>query len=330
MNKLFFVVPVYNVEKYLARCIDSLLAQTYSESRIILVDDGSADGCGAICDSYAARYKNTEVIHQSNGGLSAARNAGLERALELGDKADYITFIDSDDFVRPDYGERLIALSRRFSAPAVQCRYEKGSAASFSEVRRHVREYAQTADEALLGYELKSQVTPKLYTLSLFGELRFRTGVLNEDEFITYRLISEAGRVAFSDERLYYYYQRPDSIMDTIAKRLKNNPHRDDWLLAYTERCQFFEELGRREQVLRTMEKICTDIILRYSEQLALPKDERDDAAQNGEYIRTYRYFYRQMIRRSAMPLKRRLMHTAFYVLPQSASLAARFTNLRK
>ncbi len=330
MNKLFFVVPVYNVENYLDRCIKSLIKQSYRNFEIVLIDDGATDKSGKICDMYADMHDNIKVIHQKNGGLSAARNAGIDYCMKNGLEDDYITFIDSDDFISEDYGEYLIRLSQMNYAPIVQCQYQKGSDDYFTEQNKELTEYSVSAVDALLGYDLKSQVTPKMYKLNLFDDIRFRTGVLNEDEFTTYKVVYKAGKAAFTSKVLYYYYQHTGSIMDTIAKKLKDNPHRNDWLIAYMERYSYFEEKCEPQLMKKTLEKICTDIILRYSEQMKLKKQDRDTALTGGEYIRTYRYFYRQMINRKGIPIKRKLMYMIFYVLPISGFIAGKFVSLRK
>ena len=149
MNKLFFIIPVYNIEKYLKRCVDSVIAQTYSNIQIILVNDGSSDNSGSICDEYAEKYENVIVIHKENGGLSDARNAGLSYVFENACDEDYLTFLDSDDFVRCDYSKRMIELCEKNSCDLAQCGYEKGNANGFSEESNVVRTYC-TSNEAAL------------------------------------------------------------------------------------------------------------------------------------------------------------------------------------
>ena len=251
MNKVYFIIPVYNVEKYLRRCINSVLEQTCGENEIVLIDDGSPDSSPRICDEYAKKYANVKVIHKKNGGLSDARNAGLLYVRENADKEDFITFLDSDDFVHKDYVRKMLELCEKYGCDIVQCGYEKGSA-DFFEENSVTDSFFKSAEEALLGYSLKSQCCAKLYKLK------------TEDEFVTYRAVYNANSVAFTEDKLYYYYQHETSIMDNVAKKLKDNPHRYDYLKAYGERIRFFEEKNKPEQVKKTYEKICTDVILRY------------------------------------------------------------------
>jgi len=328
--KVYFVIPTYNVEEYLARCIDSVLAQTYKDVEIVLVDDGSPDSCPKICDSYAEKYENIIVIHKENGGLSDARNAGIGYVLKNASEKDFITFLDADDFVHPEYAKRMVSVCECCSCNISQCEYEKGCENSFTETCDWGDCYCTSAEKALLGYTIKSQSCAKLYRANLFKDVRFPVGVINEDEFITYRLIYNAGRIAIITDKLYYYYQHDTGIMADVAKKLKDNPHRYDYLKAYEERIAFFEEREKSVQVMKTHEKICTDIILRYCEQMYLKRNERDTDCVNGKYIKIYRENYALMIKRKGMPIKRKLMYIGFRIFPYSAVIMGKIFTLRK
>ncbi len=330
MKKIYFIIPVYKVEEYLERCISSVLAQSYKNVEIVLVDDGSPDKCPEMCDKYAEKYSNIHAIHKPNGGLSDARNAGLEYIYENITNDDYITFLDSDDFVHPEFSEKMISLCEENECGMAQCGYEKGDADVFSESDGKSSVFVTDAESALLGYTLKSQCCAKIFKAECFSGLRFTKGVLNEDEFITYKAVFSAKKVVFTDANLYYYYQHGTSIMDEIAKKLKDNPHRYDYLTAYAERIKFFEERNLPLQVMKTHEKICTDIILRYCEQMHLDKNDRDTDCVNGEYVRMYKEHYKLMIKRSGMPPKRKLMYIAFNIFPYSAVMMSKIFTLRK
>ena len=155
-------------------------------------------------------------------------------------------------------------------------------------------------------------------------------GVINEDEFTTYRAVYSAENMVFTDENLYYYFQHGTGIMAEVAKKLKNNARRYDFLKAYEERIKFFEEKKLPLQVMKTKEKICTDIILRYCEQMWLKKEDRDIDCINGTYMKLYRHNFKEMIKRKGMPLKRRLMFNFFYVMPISGVIAGRILGMRK
>ncbi|MCH5186064.1 MAG: glycosyltransferase [Oscillospiraceae bacterium] len=317
--KIYFIIPVFKTEKYLPRCIDSVLRQTYRDTEIILVDDGSPDGSPEICDEYKKNYPNVTVIHKENGGLSSARNAGLDYLDGIAAEDDYITFLDSDDFVREEFAERMISLCESFGAKAGQCGYEKGEADMFSAPAKKVAETAADAETMLLNRDLKSQSCAKIYQKALFRDIRFPVGVLNEDEFTTYRIIYAAETVFLTDEKLYYYFQHPNSIMSGIKKNMKGSPHLMDWMNAYRERIDFFTEQNKPIQVQRTREKICTDAILRYCEQKHLKKEDRDELSRTGRYLKIYRENFPKMITRRGISLRRRLMYVIFYIAPFSA-----------
>lgn len=330
MEKLFFIIPVYGVEKYLNRCIDSVLAQSYRNIEIILVDDGSPDNCPQICDEYAKIHKNIQVIHKLNGGLSDARNAGIAYLKNNAGNEDFVSFLDADDFIHEQYAERMISLCKQYHCNAAQCSHEKGNSNNFRDDVKKIKSFCVSSEEALLGYTLKSQCGPKIFKAKIFFDILFPAGVWNEDEFVTYLAVYRAKNIAFTNERLHYYFQRDTSIMDDIAKKLKNNPHRYDFLKAYEERIHFFEQNNQPYQVMRTYEKICTDIILRYCEQMYLKREERDEDCINGRYMKIYKKNFNLMIRRKGMPLKRRLMYVLFRIFPYSAVIMGRIFTLRK
>lgn len=330
VKKIYFIIPVYNVEEYLSRCVDSVVSQSHKNSEIILIDDGSPDRCPEICDEYGKRYDNITVIHKKNGGLSDARNAGISYVMKKADDDEYITFVDSDDFIHPSYAEKMIGLCERLDCDMAQCGYERGERGRFSENAYAGGVRRTDGESALLGYELKSQVFAKVFKIRTFRNLTFPQGRLNEDEFVTYRAVYGAKGAAFSKEKLYYYFKRGSSIMDDIAKKLKGNPRRYDFLAAYEERALFFEGENKPEQVGKTHEKVCTDIILRYCEQMYLKRGDRDEDCVNGKYTRIYREHFRLMIKRRAIPLRRRMMYIAFFICPYSAVLMGRIFSLRK
>ena len=221
MRTIFFVIPVYKVEDYLRRCVDSVINQSYTKTEIVLVDDGCPDSCPVICDEYAAKCDNISVIHKPNGGLSDARNAGIAYVKQICSDDDYITFVDSDDFVHSDFAKEMIELCEKNNCGIAQCNYEKGEADYISSVGGNVHVFVQNSETALLDYRLKSACWPKIYKVSLFENIEFPVGMLNEDEFVIYKLVHNAGSVVFTNKKLYYYYQHGTSIMSSIAKKSK-------------------------------------------------------------------------------------------------------------
>ena len=237
------IVPVYKVEPYLRRCLDSIVGQTYKNLEIILVDDGSPDGCPAICDEYAAKDSRIVVIHKENGGLSDARNAGLEIA-----KGEYISFIDSDDWVADVYIEALwTALDSQKAELAVGNYHATESSYTLkisdcdytpSEVLEPVQ-----AVKKLWSKDAVAFVTSwgKLIKASLLDGLRFPKGFIHEDEYTTYKILYRASKTVFLNLPLYCYFQREDSIIGTA----KHNPSRS--IHARANRYLFFKEKHERE-----------------------------------------------------------------------------------
>jgi len=208
------VVPIFKVEKYLGRCIDSIICQTYKNFELILVDDGSPDTCPQICDEYGANYPNIQVIHQENAGLSAARNAGIDIA-----KGKYITFIDSDDFVKEDFLEILINNMLYYDVQISMCSFtrvynvlESDISNSNADVKIKILN-DENAMEMILDNQVKCTAWAKLYYTSLFDGLRYPVGKLMEDMFLTPMLFQKAKFIAVSDQQLYYYNQESNSII---------------------------------------------------------------------------------------------------------------------
>ena len=205
------IVPVYKVEKYLRQCLDSLVSQTYSNIEIILVDDGSPDNCGIICDEYAEKDSRIIVIHKKNEGLSAARNNGIDIA-----KGEYLMFVDSDDWVEPTYCERALEQAILQNAACVAfgfCTFRTNgeiiSMAPLSSRFISAEEAIACMVERKFPY---SYVWNKIYKRSLFKDLRFPLGVIYEDNAILYLVFHLAKGVYVFNDRLYNYRRREGSL----------------------------------------------------------------------------------------------------------------------
>ena len=214
MNPLISViVPIYNVEKYLARCVDSIVNQTYKNLEIILVDDGSPDRCPQMCDDYAKKDSRIKAVHKKNGGLSDARNAGMAVAT-----GEYISFIDSDDYVSDDFFECLMNVMNKENSDIAECSvvkfYEDNRFDEFSD-DLSVKTYdTQDAMSALIAENpFHQHVWNKLYKTELVKDIPYAVGKLNEDEFWTYQVFGRASKVAKLNKTMYYYFQRSSSIM---------------------------------------------------------------------------------------------------------------------
>ena len=245
MPEISVIVPVYKVEKYIHRCIDSILNQTFSDFELILVDDGSPDNCGTICDQYAAKDSRVVVIHQENGGLSAARNAGIDWAFANSD-SEWLSFIDSDDWVHQDYLKCLYDAVKIQAVLLAQCGSQ--DIHSESEIRmcegKTVSRIVSPADLYLSPGAVVAM--RKLIHKSLIGSLRYPLNKLHEDEYTTYKFVFAANRVAVVDNAdFYYYFLRPDSIM-----RAEYTPKHLVVMQAYEEQLCYFREHALREMEL--------------------------------------------------------------------------------
>ena len=242
MPTISVIVPVYKVEPYLHRCVDSILSQTYTDFELILVDDGSPDNCGAICDEYAKQDMRVHVIHQTNGGLSAARNSGIDWAF-ANSSSDWLTFIDSDDWVHPEYLSRLLRAAEEIGTNVSVCSFCKTTGQVNEE---HVSEFqpVKITPESLwcLDNTRGTVAWGKLYRKHHFAVLRYPVGKLHEDEFTTYKILFADPFVAFLDDALYYYFQNEDSIVHA-----EWSPKRMGKLDALEEQIAFFTQNGFEE-----------------------------------------------------------------------------------
>lgn len=207
------IVPVYNVEPYLDRCVQSIVDQTYTNLEIILVDDGSPDNCPAMCDAWAEKDCRIRVIHKKNGGLSDARNAGMAAAA-----GEYIAFVDSDDWIDPDMYELLYTRMTNddcdIAACGVEMVWEDGSPSRpLTAPGCSVLDTNEAMGALLDESRLKQPVWYKLYRTSLIRDLAFPVGKYHEDVFWSYQAIARARRVSVCDSPCYFYLQRAGSIM---------------------------------------------------------------------------------------------------------------------
>lgn len=213
--KISIIVPVYKVEKYLKRCVDSILAQTYTNFELILVDDGSPDTCPAMCDKFAKQDNRIKVIHKENGGLSDARNAGLSIAT-----GEYIGFVDSDDYIDPQMYDILLHCLLEDNADVAICNYIRVNE-SYQKITTMLQpsrnkcfsqeEFIQELLQPYGGYFVVAW--NKLYRKAIFNDLRFPLGKQHEDEFIIHHVVARCKKITCVENVLYYYFQREGSIM---------------------------------------------------------------------------------------------------------------------
>ena len=250
MSEISIIVPVYNVDQYLENCIESILNQTFKDYELILIDDGSTDKSGEICDKYEKKDNRIKVIHKYNGGLSSARNAGLDLAC-----GKYIGFVDSDDSIHPRMYETLYSLIKKYKADISCCNYKKIYNWNDCRTEKQCIEEVKVMDNiqairSLLDSDIGVQLViawNKLYKRNLFTNIRYDVGRIHEDEFIAHKLLYKSKKIIYTDSQLYYYFQRKGSIMSQ-----KTDKSKVDRVLAFSDRLKFCYELG--------LEDICNKI----------------------------------------------------------------------
>lgn len=233
MPKLSVVVPVYKVEQYIHQCVNSILYQTFTDFEIILVDDGSPDKCGEICDEYAKKDSRIKVIHKENGGLSDARNFGIDVA-----KGDYITFVDSDDDIDKNMYQDMIYFLEKNKLDIICCDtfLIRGDRKKFRP--RYDSDKIFNKNEAIieiLNGNLDNAAWNKIYKRYLFENIRYPKGRIYEDVATTYKLVYLANKVGYLKKPYYHYYKRKGSIVASAF----NSKSRYDCFLGYKERVEF-------------------------------------------------------------------------------------------
>lgn len=231
------VVPIYNVENYLKKCVETIIGQTYKNLEIILVDDGSTDNSGKICDEMKEIDNRIRVIHKENGGLSDARNVGLDEA-----HGKYISFIDSDDYIDSNFIETLYKMCIENNAEIAQCNFRKVGYDFKDKEDEKIETIVKNGKQMIYDiYSGKHMIYivawNKLYKTEIFGDIRYPKGKINEDEATTYKLFYKANKVAVTNKKLYNDVYRKNSIMNS-----KYNIKRLDAIWAFEKRIEFFEE----------------------------------------------------------------------------------------
>ena len=229
-KKISIIVPVYNVEKYLNCCVQSILNQRHSNLEIILVDDGSTDDCPQMCDTWALIDTRIKVVHKTNRGLSSARNAGLEICT-----GEYISFVDSDDWIKPEMYQRMLDAIQRENADICACNII--SCYPNRNVSWGGKAYTVGGSETMLELLYSESILPvctwnKLYRKELWENFRFPEGKLCEDAFTTYLLLHKADRIVQITDALYCYRIRPESIM-TSSFSHKSMDEEEAWRKNY-------------------------------------------------------------------------------------------------
>lgn len=312
MPMISVIVPVYKAEKYIESCVQSILAQTYGDFELILVEDGSPDRSGAICDALAEADTRIRVIHEENGGAATARNAGLNVA-----KGEYIAFIDGDDCVHPKYLEFLLRLQRETNAGFAMCYYD-----FFTEEGDWFNDEPRVEYEWLNGTELLENFTEhyrkvslislcmKLFKKEVFDGLRIPEGFIEEDSMSLPHILERSTKIARSEEKLYHWRITPGSVTRSglTAKSF-----------AYIEvsryQAEFFAERGSTQA-----DHFRKEFLIRVLKYYYKVRDEKPELmAALRPYLKTYRKLYSRYIRAKGLCTREKIAYTLFLVSPKVA-----------
>lgn len=282
LPKISVIVPIYKVENYINRCIDSILNQTYKNIEVILVDDGSPDNCGNIVDDYKIKDSRIISLHKENGGLSDARNYGMKYAT-----GEYVIFVDSDDWLKGEMIETLIGLAIELNADVVQSGFYYAYDKYLLYDDRYYKEYMnpiqlnrdEVMKELVINEKVKNFAWGKLYKIELIKDLPFKKGVLFEDVFWAHNVMNRVSKYVICHKPMYYYLQRNDSIVSTYTVRNL------DIIRGMKERHKFIEK--NYEELINESYKILTKTILLHYYLLNKNNDKDLDGCYRKE-LRSY------------------------------------------
>lgn len=318
MELVSIIVPVFNTEKYIRRCVDSILSQSYTEIELILIDDGSTDQSGAICDQYAKDDSRVITLHQENKGLSNARNRGLDIAT-----GEWITFVDSDDFIAQDFVEYMLKMCIKYQVDISECKTMRGTDDFLPEGTDKVIEKKWEFRKLYIASGRKFRVTvwAKLYKRNLFLDYHFPEGKINEDDDASFKLLYKAREIAVSDRYLYYYFQSENSIT-----RKKRDCISYDFLEIYKDRIEFLKRNSEDFLIDVTKKELCIRLMMRYI-------NARRDGMSSNELknlLSLYNSYFKSINGFSQMPPLEVIALRLFYIFPDLFSLAENSMNIIK
>lgn len=283
MNELIsIVIPVYNVEPYLNKCLESIINQTYNNLEIIIIDDGSTDNSGKICDSYAKIDQRIKVIHKSNEGQSKARNIGIEMA-----KGNFIGFVDSDDYIKTNMFEILFKNIKEYNADISISNiiHIKGKKRKNIESHQLIDIYDKNeALKQLLQNHITNYIYNKLYRKELWKGIRFPIGKLLEDMDVMYRILEKANKIVCTNETEYYYIWRKNSSIANINKKITN-----DLKEIVDKRYNYLKKIRPKLINLLNIDKMIN--VIQYHYNLAYCEEKTEYFFEN-KYIEDYKFFH--------------------------------------
>lgn len=308
------IIPCYNIEDYIERCVLSVINSEYKQIEIIIVDDGSVDNSGKICDMLAEKYSNITVIHQKNAGLSNARNTGTAAA-----EGEYISFVDGDDCISPNMYTFLISAMDKYNCDIVQCGYTEFRESvpitennGISSDRFTVFDKNEAMRELVKNRIFNQTVWNKLYKREIIENLSFAEGKYHEDEFFTWKAFYKSEKIAYTDMPLYYYFKRDNSIMGVgfSEKRL-------DALEAIKERTDFFK-LNLNSLYAESCKALAENCMYQYQ---CFSADEKADIS--GECRKKILRYLTEDIKKQTLKtadLKQKIWYKMFFTAPDKTA----------
>lgn len=293
------IVPVYNMEEYLERCIKSILKQTYRNLEIILVNDGSTDNSGKICNEYACKDSRIKVIHKENGGSSSARNAAMKIF-----KGKYISFVDSDDFIHEEYIQYMYDILVKYDCDIVQTEFEIGNKSSFSKYTQSPYKVTIiTGHDWAKGLRYHSTLWGKLYKRNIVEGILFPEGKIFEDDATYYKFAYKSEKICLSNRCLYYYFMTVNSVM-------RNDNINMDFIGIYDERMVFFKEKNETYLFATTCERYAIILILKYSLFIQKTANKHQLEVLWNKYLAIY------MLGIHVAPIKDKILMHMFRAMP--------------
>ena len=288
MPNVSVIVPVYKVEKYLNRCIKSILNQSYNNFELLLVDDGSPDNCGEICDEYAKKDSRIFVIHQKNGGLSAARNTGISWFYEQ-NRSNYITFVDSDDWLHPDYLKILMDGITKNDVKIAVCNYKRSTTETLYENYDNVKYELTSPEDFLVNHFWQyNYAWGKIYHKSLFEDVRYPIGKNFEDAFTTYKILHKCEKIAYTELQMYHYFLN--------AQGISRSPWKPSELVifdAMQEQMQFYKEKGLQ----RAFDKEFELFVHHHAYQIVRINENKRDLNKNKTTLKKIKKTLRKLLK---------------------------------
>lgn len=303
---LSIIVPVFNAEKYIDHCIQSLLEQTYKNFELILVNDGSTDQSLELCMAFAERDNRIKVYDRQNGGASAARNTGLEKM-----QGKYVVFVDSDDYVTKSYLENLYLAAKLGHFDIVQCNLESTNERldlidTVPFKKSDVMEITKV--QALNKRRYKVSVWGKIYRSHIFKDFRFQEGIIYEDDASYYIFADRAKKLAVLNETLYFYYMSENSVMRNDEKDKSTA-----FVEIYEDRIQYFKQRNNQELLDGTYDRFCLVLML----NLAASFSNGNNIGDQKRLLALFKKYYPLVMKAKAVYMSDKMVFTCFLIAPR-------------